>query len=93
MLTVQELRSYLRLTSEKLDSEIQDTVDAAKLDLSSGGMEEATDNALTDMAVKLYARWKFNYADKADQYRRDYLELKNALALVYPKKEGQNVRF
>ena len=90
MLTVQEVRSYLRLTSEKLDSEIQDTMDAARLDLASGGMDE-TDNALTDMAVKLYARWKFNYADKGDQYRRDYLELKTALALVYPQKEEQNV--
>lgn len=90
MLTVQKLRSYLRLTSEKLDSEIQDTMDTARLDLASGGMGEV-DNALTDMAVKLYARWKFNYADKADQYRRDYQELKNALALVYPREEGQNV--
>lgn len=90
MLTVQEVRSYLRLTSEKLDSEIQDTMDAARLDLASGGMDE-TDNALTDMAVKLYARWKFNYADKGDQYRRDYLELKVALALVYPQKEEQDV--
>ena len=90
MLTVQELRSYLRLTSEKLDSEIQGTMDAAQLDLSTAGMSDV-DNALVDMAVKLYARWKFNYADKADQYRRDYLELKNALSLVYPKKEGQNV--
>lgn len=90
MLTVQELRSYLRLTSEKLDSEIQDTMNAAQLDLSTAGMSDV-DNALVDMAVKLYARWKFNYADKADQYRRDYLELKNALSLVYPKKEGQDV--
>ncbi len=90
MLTVQELRSYLRLTSEKLDSEIQGTMDAAKLDLSTSGMGDV-DNALTDMAVKLYARWKFNYADKGDQYRRDYLELKTALALVYPQKEEQNV--
>lgn len=91
MLTVQELRTYLRLASEKLDGEIQDTMDAARLDLGSGGMDEDTDNALTDMAVKLYARWKFNYADKADQYRRDYYDLKNALTLVYPQVEEQNV--
>ena len=84
MLTVEELRQSLRLTSEQLDGEIQATMDAARLDLASGGMDE-TDNALTDMAVKLYARWKFNYADKGDQYRRDYLELKAALALVYPQ--------
>lgn len=90
MLTVQDLRAYLRLTSERLDSEIQATMDAAKLDLASAGMRE-TDNALVDMAVKLYARWKFNYADKADQYRRDYQDLKAALALVYPQKEDQDV--
>ena len=90
MLTIQEVRSYLRLTSEKLDSEIQATMDAARLDLSVGGMENV-DNPLVDMAVKLYARWKFNYADKADEYRRDYQELKAALALVYPQKEEQDV--
>ena len=91
MLTVQELRAYLRLTSEKLDREIQGTMDAAKLDLASAGMNDV-DNALVDMAIKLYARWKFNYADKADQYRRDYQELKAALALVYPQgEEDQDV--
>ena len=91
MLTVQDLRAYLRLTSDKLDQEIQDTMDAAKLDLASAGMNDV-DNALVDMAIKLYARWKFNYADKADQYRRDYQELKAALALVYPQgDEDQNV--
>ncbi|HJB14344.1 MAG TPA: hypothetical protein H9787_11635 [Candidatus Oscillibacter excrementigallinarum] len=91
MLTVQDLRAYLRLTSDKLDQEIQDTMDAAKLDLASAGMNDV-DNALVDMAIKLYARWKFNYADKADQYRRDYQELKAALALVYPQgEEDQNV--
>ena len=91
MLTVQDLRAYLRLTSDKLDQEIQDTMDAAKLDLASAGMNDV-DNALVDMAIKLYARWKFNYADKADQYSRDYQELKAALALVYPQgEEDQNV--
>ena len=91
MLTVQDLRAYLRLTSDKLDQEIQDTMDAAKLDLASAGMNDV-DNALVDMTIKLYARWKFNYADKADQYRRDYQELKAALALVYPQgEEDQNV--
>ena len=91
MLTVQDMRAYLRLTSDKLDQEIQDTMDAAKLDLASAGMNDV-DNALVDMAIKLYARWKFNYADKADQYRRDYQELKAALALVYPQgEEDQNV--
>lgn len=91
MLTVQDLRAYLRLTSDKLDQEIQDTMDAAKLDLASAGMNDV-DNALVDMAIKLYARWKFNYADKADQYRRDCQELKAALALVYPQgEEDQNV--
>ena len=59
MLTVQEVRSYLRLTSEKLDSEIQATMDAAQLDLSVGGMEDV-DNPLVDMAGKLYARWEVN---------------------------------
>ena len=84
MLTVQDLRAYLRLTSDKLDQEIQDTMDAAKLDLASAGMNDV-DNALVDMAIKLYA-------DKADQYRRDYQELKAALALVYPQgEEDQNV--
>ena len=66
-------------------------MDAAKLDLASAGMNDV-DNALVDMAIKLYARWKFNYADKADQYRRDYQELKAALALVYPQgEEDQDV--
>ena len=87
MLTVEELRQYLRLTSEKLDGEIQDTMDAARLDLASGGMDE-TDNALTDMAVKLYARWQFDYRGKGEEYRRAYESLKAVLSMCEEYRGG-----
>lgn len=38
-------------------------------------------DALTRMAVKLYARWQFDYRGKGEQYRQAYESLKAVLSL------------
>ena len=81
MITVEKVKAAIRVTSSKLDDEVQSTIDAAILDLGTAGVQNA-DDALIDMAVKLYARWQFNYQNKADQYQRAYYDLKSVLSLI-----------
>lgn len=81
MIGVQELRTALRLSSDRLDGELQDTIDAAVLDLKTAGVESGDVDALTGMAVKLYGRWQFDYLGKGEQYRQSYEALKAVLAL------------
>lgn len=81
MITVEEVKAAIRVTSDKLNVEVQSVIDAALLDLGTAGVREV-DDALVGMAVKQYARWQFDYLGKAEQYQRAYADLKSALSLI-----------
>ncbi|MBE5055283.1 hypothetical protein INF37_04630 [Pseudoflavonifractor sp. DSM 107456] len=81
MITVEEVKVAIRVTSSKLDDEVQSTIDAAVLDLGTAGVQ-AVDDALIGQAIKQYARWQFDYMGKADQYQKAYVDLKSALSLI-----------
>lgn len=82
MVTVEELRLALRLSNGALDSEILDTRDAALLDLRAAGVRPGEGDALVRQAVKLYARWKFDFCGQGERYRQDYESLRTCLSLV-----------
>lgn len=82
MLTLEQAKLAIRQTNDLLDAEIQSTVDAALLDLQSGGMASSADSSLVDMAVRLYLRWQYDYCGKGDQYANAYGALKNVLCLT-----------
>lgn len=80
-MTLEEGKSAVRITNNRLDQEVQDTMDAALLDLGTAGVV-AVDDALVDAAVRQYLRWQFNYMGKGEQYQRAYNDLKSALSLI-----------
>lgn len=82
MLSLEQAKLCIRQTNDKLDEEIQSTVDSALLDLQSGGMDPAADSALVDTAVRLYLRWQYDYCGKGDQYEKAYDDLKKILTLA-----------
>ena len=81
MLTLDEGKNAIRVTTSKLDQEVSDTIAAAVLDLGTAGVKDAND-MLTDTAIRLYLRWHFDYMGKAEQYQRAYSDLKSVLALM-----------
>lgn len=84
MITIDEVRTALRLSSKSLDAEINGTMSAALIDMKNAGViEPQEDNALINMAIILYARWQFNFLDRGPEYEKAYRELKNSLALAY----------
>lgn len=82
MIRVEDVRDSLRISNTRLDGEIQATIDAAVLDLAAAGAAGGDIDALTGMAIKLYARWQFDYCGKAEQYHKAYEELKRVLCLT-----------
>ena len=80
-MTLEEGKSAVRITNSRLDQEVQDTMDAALLDLGTAGVV-AVDDALVDAAVRQYLRWQFDYMGKGEQYQRAYNDLKSALSLI-----------
>lgn len=69
---LQKIKTALRITHNALDSEIQDVIDAALMSLNYHGVqtEGHADDPLILNAVRLYARWQFNYLDKAAQFEK-----------------------
>lgn len=70
-----KVKMALRITHIALDDEIQDVIDAALASLNAHGV--ATDgrtgnepDPLILNAVKLYARWQFDYMGKASQFEK-----------------------
>lgn len=88
MTHVQDIRTALRISGAALDDEIQDTIDAAVLDLKTAGVDKGDVDALTGMAVKLYARWQFDYRGKGEEYHRAYENLKAVLSMCEEYRGG-----
>ena len=91
MATLEQVKTDLRISHNKLDEDIQATMQAALLDLSSGGASTSTDDELQDIAVKLYCRWHYDFAGQADRYHDAYESLKNVLSLTRPEVTGNEV--
>ena len=70
MTQVPDLRRALRISNDRLDQEIRDTIDAVVLDLRTAGVVSGDVDALTGMAVKLYAKWKFDFLGKGSSTTR-----------------------
>nr|DAG83437.1 MAG TPA: head to tail adaptor [Caudoviricetes sp.]DAG83448.1 MAG TPA: head to tail adaptor [Caudoviricetes sp.] len=81
MTQVPDLRRALRISNDRLDQEIRDTIDAVVLDLRTAGVVSGDVDALTGMAVKLYAKWKFDFLGKGEQHHQAYESLKAVLAM------------
>ena len=75
---------WLRISTDALDEEIGQTVDACLLDLHNAGVVNTPwDDALIKQAVKLYCKAQFGYGNDGDgdKYAKAYEHLKCALAL------------
>lgn len=67
-----KVKAAIRIGHNSLDDEIQDVIDAALKSLNAHGIATTgnEDDALVINAVKLYARWQFDYCGKADQFEK-----------------------
>lgn len=82
MAILDDVKTSLRISHNKLDGEITEVINACKLDLSIAGVSNVTDtDALTVQAIKMYARGWFNYQGNADRYQAAYVALKQSMAL------------
>lgn len=88
MVSVQEIKTALRMSHAVLDMEIQATIAAAVLDLQGAGMPVGVANALSDEAIRQYCKWRYDYMGKAAQYERSYEKLKSVLALLPKEVDG-----
>lgn len=72
----------LRISTTAFDSEINDLIDAALLDLGIAGVtEDNTTNALVRRAVTTYVRLHFGQPDDYDRLKASYDEQKAQMSM------------
>lgn len=73
----------LRVTTTAFDTEIQDLIDAALLDLGVAGVtNDDTENALVKRAVCTYCRLHFGQPDDFDRLKASYDEQKAQMGMA-----------
>lgn len=82
---LEKVRLALRLVGNTLDTEIQDVINAAKLDLQRVGVQvpelDSNIDAQMEIAIILYARWMFDFENDGARYKTIYFDKRNDLAL------------
>lgn len=80
---LEKIKSSLRVKSTKLDVEIQDLIEAAKLDLKISGVAKINEaDPLIIQAVKTYCKANFGLDNKdSEKYQKSYDMLKQHLSL------------
>lgn len=90
-LNLEKIKKDLRISHSKLDEDIQDNIEACKLDLKRVGIDVTKSDVLLEKAIKLYIRWQYNFENQADMYRNAYESLRNALSLCEDYRNSKNV--
>ena len=90
-LSLDKVKKDLRISHSKLDEDIQDNIEACKLDLKRVGIDVTKSDVLLEKAIKLYLRWQYNFENQADRYRNAYESLRNALSLCEDYRNSKNV--
>jgi len=77
------VRLSLRKTGNEFDTEIQDIIEACKIDLRIAGIVKIEDDdPLILRVVTLYAKGHFGFADMGTKYLEAYEALKVSLTLA-----------
>lgn len=90
-LSLEKIKKDLRISHSKLDEDIQDNIEACRLDLKRVGIDVNKSDVLLEKAIKLFLRWQYNFENQADRYRNAYESLRNALSLCEDYRNSKNV--
>ena len=77
-----KIKLAIRRTDSTFDTEVQRCIDYVKKDLYELGVPfyDDTDARIINLTV-LYAKYNFNFENKADQHLRDYERLRNQISM------------
>lgn len=93
MAFIDDIRTSLRISTTSLDGDIQDSIDACKLDLAGSGVAVLSEtDALIKRAIKLHA--KIDFAPDAETQKRfteAYESLKRHLTVSSDYKDSLSV--
>lgn len=77
-----KVKLALRITTTAFDGEINDLIDAAKLDLGIAGVSTLTTDALITKAIITYCKMNFGEPDNYERLKKAYDEQKAQLSMA-----------
>ncbi len=81
--TIDQMRSMVRISHSKLDSELEMLKEAYLVDIGLSGVNVIPADDMLSLAIlRLYLRWQMNYNGEADRYRQSYEAAKIAMSLA-----------
>ena len=81
MTTLEKVKMALRITTDKMDDELTDEIEAAKLDLGIAGVKVPTKfDALISQAIITYCKSHFGNPEDAERLTASYNEQKAQLS-------------
>lgn len=81
-ISTEDIRKSMRMSHDALDNEINRNIQACLHDLKRAGVDGEKGGPLIDKACELYCKWQQDYQGKADRYKRNYDELRDAMSLA-----------
>ena len=80
---IDKIKLALRISTDKLDLEINDLIEAAKLDLKISGLKKIDESdPLIQQAIKVYCKANWGLENKdSEKFQNSYENIKNHLAL------------
>lgn len=82
MALIDDIKLSLRIKNTAYDTEVQDLIDACKVDLNIAGVQEVEETEpLTAQAIKLYCQANFGYDENSEKFAKAYDGLKMSMAL------------
>lgn len=76
-----DIKLSMRITHNKLDGDIQRNIDACMLDMKRVGISVDKPSGLLTKAAELYCKAEYDYLSKGEMFRKNYVELRNAMSL------------
>lgn len=83
MLTLEQARKAVRISSKEFDDELNGLINTAIADLNKVGVKEMEDDALYDQALRMYVKGHFEVgAPDAEACREIYEDIKLTMKLT-----------
>ncbi len=83
MALIDDIKLSLRIKNNAYDTEIQDLINACKVDLNIAGVQTIEETEpLTAQAIKLYCKGNFGYDENSEKFQQAYDSLKIVMALA-----------
>ena len=76
-----KIKLSMRISHNKLDTDIQRNIDACMLDLERVGVCISKPSELLTKAAELYCKAEYDYLGKGDKFRANYNNLRDSMSM------------